>query len=89
MFNKIFAALATKGGKLDQSMIDATYLKAHRTAGSSRTGAVSIPATIVAPTTFMSAICIAATVIFWPSSSSVYIPYPRTESSLATVSCFR
>ncbi len=32
MFNKIFAALAAKGGKPDQLMIDATYLKAHRTA---------------------------------------------------------
>ena len=34
VFNKIFAALATKGGKPDQLMIDATHLKAHRTAAS-------------------------------------------------------
>ena len=34
MFSKIFAALAAKGGKPDQVMIDATYLKAHRTAAS-------------------------------------------------------
>ncbi len=34
MFNKIFAALSAKGGKLDQLMIDATHLKAHRTAAS-------------------------------------------------------
>ncbi len=33
-FNKIFAALAAKGGKPDQLMIDTTYLKAHRTAAS-------------------------------------------------------
>jgi putative transposase len=33
-FNKIFAALAAKGGKPDQLMIDATHLKAHRTAAS-------------------------------------------------------
>ena len=32
MFNKIFAALAAKGGKPDQLMIDATHLKVHRTA---------------------------------------------------------
>ncbi len=31
MFNKIFAALAAKGGKQDQLMIDATHLKAYRT----------------------------------------------------------
>jgi transposase len=30
VFNKIFAALSAKGGKPDQSMIDATHLKAHR-----------------------------------------------------------
>ena len=30
----IFAALAAKGGKPDQLMIDATHLKAHRTAAS-------------------------------------------------------
>lgn len=34
MFNKIFAALAAKGGKADRLMIDATHLKAHRTAAS-------------------------------------------------------
>ena len=34
MFNKIFAALARKGGELERIMIDATDLKAHRTAAS-------------------------------------------------------
>jgi len=34
VFNKIFAALAARGGKPDQLMIDATHLKAHRTAAS-------------------------------------------------------
>ncbi len=34
VFNKIFAALAAKGGKTDRLMIDATHLKAHRTAAS-------------------------------------------------------
>jgi transposase len=34
VFNKIFAALAAKGGKPDQLMINATHLKAHRTAAS-------------------------------------------------------
>ncbi|MGD9811705.1 MAG: IS5 family transposase [Sphingomonadaceae bacterium] len=34
VFNKIFAALSAKGGKPDQLMIDATHLKAHRTAAS-------------------------------------------------------
>ena len=34
VFNKIFAALAAKGGTPDQLMIDATHLKAHRTAAS-------------------------------------------------------
>lgn len=34
VFNRIFAALAGKGGKTDQLMIDATHLKAHRTAAS-------------------------------------------------------
>ena len=34
MFNKIFAELAGKGGKLKRIMIDATHLKAHRTAAS-------------------------------------------------------
>ena len=32
VFNKIFAELARKAGKSDQLMIDATHLKAHRTA---------------------------------------------------------
>jgi putative transposase len=32
VFNRIFAELAAKGGKPDQLMIDATHLKAHRTA---------------------------------------------------------
>jgi putative transposase len=34
VFNKIFEGLAAKGGKPDQLMIDATHLKAHRTAAS-------------------------------------------------------
>ena len=34
VFDKNFAALAAKGGKPDQLMIDATHLKAHRTAAS-------------------------------------------------------
>jgi transposase len=34
VFNKIFAALTAKGGRPDQLMIDATHLKAHRTAAS-------------------------------------------------------
>jgi putative transposase len=34
VFSKIFSALAAKGGKPDQLMIDATHLKAHRTAAS-------------------------------------------------------
>ena len=34
VFNKIFAALAAKGGTPDRLMIDATHLKAHRTAAS-------------------------------------------------------
>jgi transposase len=34
VFNKIFAALARKGGKPERVMIDATHLKAHRTAAS-------------------------------------------------------
>ena len=34
VFNKIFAGLAAKAGKLNQLMIDATHLKAHRTAAS-------------------------------------------------------
>ncbi len=32
VFNKIFAELARKGGKPQRTMIDATHLKAHRTA---------------------------------------------------------
>lgn len=34
VFNRILAELAAKGGKPDQLMIDATHLKAHRTAAS-------------------------------------------------------
>jgi len=34
VFNKIFAALAAKGSKPDRLIIDATHLKAHRTAAS-------------------------------------------------------
>jgi transposase len=34
VFNRIFDALAAKGGKPDHLMIDATHLKAHRTAAS-------------------------------------------------------
>ena len=34
VFNRIFAALAAKGGKADRMLIDATHLKAHRTAAS-------------------------------------------------------
>jgi transposase len=34
VFNKIFAGLTARGGKPDQLMIDATHLKAHRTAAS-------------------------------------------------------
>ena len=34
VFNRIFAALSAAGGKTDQLMIDATHLKAHRTAAS-------------------------------------------------------
>src|ERR1700722_7897209 len=34
VFNKIFGELARKGGKPEQIMIDATHLKAHRTAAS-------------------------------------------------------
>ena len=34
VFNRIFANLAAKGGKPDRLMIDATHLKAHRTAAS-------------------------------------------------------
>ena len=34
VFNKIFGELAAKGGKPERIMIDATHLKAHRTAAS-------------------------------------------------------
>lgn len=34
LFNRIFAELAAKGGRPDRLMIDATHLKAHRTAAS-------------------------------------------------------
>ena len=33
-FNKIFRELARKNGSVEQLMIDATHLKAHRTAAS-------------------------------------------------------
>ncbi len=34
MFNRIFAELSAKGPRPDRLMIDALYLKAHRTAAS-------------------------------------------------------
>ena len=34
MFDRIFAALAREGAKTERIMIDATHLKAHRTAAS-------------------------------------------------------
>ena len=34
VFNPSFAGLEAQGGKPDQLMVDATYLKAHRTAAS-------------------------------------------------------
>ena len=34
VFNRIFAALAAKGARSERLMIDATHLKAHRTAAS-------------------------------------------------------
>lgn len=34
VFNKIFTALVSEGGEPDELMIDATHLKAHRTAAS-------------------------------------------------------
>ena len=34
VFNRIFAALSAEGGKSEQLMIDATHLKAYRTAAS-------------------------------------------------------
>lgn len=40
VFNKIFASLAAKGGRPDQTMIDAPHLKAHRTAASLLKGEV-------------------------------------------------
>jgi hypothetical protein len=36
VFDRIFAALATEGGPPSRVMIDATHLKAHRTAASLR-----------------------------------------------------
>ena len=36
VFNRIFAGLASEGGPPDQLMVDATHLKAHRTAASLR-----------------------------------------------------
>ena len=47
VFNRIFAALAHKGRKPDRVMIDATHLKAHRTAASLLKGPV--PRRIGAP----------------------------------------
>ena len=41
VFNRIFAALAAQGGKPDQLMIDATHLKALRTAASLLKGGLS------------------------------------------------
>ena len=41
VFNRIFAALSAKGGKPDRLMIDATHLKAHRTAASLLKGGCS------------------------------------------------
>ena len=38
VFNRIFAALAAKGGKPDRLMIDGTHLKAQRTAATARVG---------------------------------------------------
>ena len=40
VFNRIFAALAGKAGRPDTLMIDATHLKAHRTAASLLKGAL-------------------------------------------------
>ena len=34
MFGRIFVELARGGGEIDEMMIDATHLKAHRTAAS-------------------------------------------------------
>ena len=34
VFNRIFAELSAKGGRCERLMIDATHLKAHRTAAS-------------------------------------------------------
>lgn len=36
VFNRIFAGLAAEGGPPDQLMVDATHIKAHRTAASLR-----------------------------------------------------
>ena len=81
VFNQIFAELAAKGGNPDRLMIDARHLKAHRTAASllkkgqfpDVSGARRGPELQAAHRsrcdrcahTFFSAICIAATVIFW------------------------
>ena len=43
VFNRIFAGLAAEGGKRDQLMVDATHLKAHRTAASLRKKGRSSP----------------------------------------------
>ena len=48
VFNRIFSALAGKAGEPDRLIIDATHLKAHRTAASQlKKGA--FPAALVAP----------------------------------------
>ena len=48
IFNRIFSALAGKGGEPDRLMIDATHLKAHRTAASLLKKGL-YPAALVAP----------------------------------------
>ena len=48
IFDKIFAALVTQGGTPDRLMIDATHLKAHRTACSLLKGGM-FPALSAAP----------------------------------------
>ena len=48
VFNRIFAELAGKAGEPDPIMIDATHLKAHRTAASLLTGGL-FPDISVAP----------------------------------------
>ena len=51
VFNRIFAGLAAEGGSPDQFMVDATHLKAHRTAASLREKGLSgstVPRTVAA-----------------------------------------